>query len=104
MTHEQDCPLCEVPAKYMLRNFDKAKHFRCINGSEFIVASEEVEKTLSTVSNVSLAEYVKMAKLSNQNEIFVIKSLPVSDHKGPGPATDHLCTGLRPRHEWKLQP
>jgi hypothetical protein len=91
-TQDQDCPLCQTPAKFKFVDAGNRKHFICPLCTDFQI-SIGAETRLSSSIQEWRTQYSEMARSGNDEKILVIR-LPPGGQRQEGVAITALTGDL----------
>jgi hypothetical protein len=69
--HDQECPLCQKPARFQLVNFDDWKHFQCGHCPEFQISTGAEERLAESIPEWR-AQLSEQARRAPKDQVLVI--------------------------------
>lgn len=74
---DQECPLCQKPAKFQLVDYKDTKHFRCDHCTEFLISIAAENRLAHSVPEWRI-QFSERARHAPQDAVLVI-------HRAPSP-------------------
>jgi hypothetical protein len=98
--HEQDCPLCETPAKYVLHNFEADKHFRCAICKDFVITSAAEDRLINSLIKLNWQQQLSKQSTSLDEGNLLYISAPSVSEQQVDLVYDAIRSDPQPRANW----